>query len=425
MATRTFRALKQSDSDVISALGEIADRTNLGEAAQVVVAIVAQHRIKCRLADVGSQPQLTALLAARTAMTESIQLSGGSNWSILVKREGYDDEVTVSIGDAAEQTPTEMAITILAAAHEKLRAYSRTEATNKLLGPELSEFYQKREEGLLRLENLSQRLIEENEAYRHKTDQGLEVERKTLEERFAARYLELEKDHGTKHQLLLSREVALEEKIKGLDDRDSRFVRREIRQDLKRALAGSAKRFELSQSTTKKRWVLHVLFATLIGISIYSLYYAYAVGLSFADGSTNWPNVVRSLLTGVAFAIAMVFYIRWNDDWFRQHANEEFRLKRLELDIDRASWVVEMAMEWTREKDAGVIPREIMEGITRNLFADPLAGRFSHPTEDLASALLGASTGLSMKVPGIAELQLDRKGIQRFRTNAEESKPTA
>lgn len=53
------------------------------------------------------------------------------------------------------------------------------------------------------------------------------------------------------------------------------------------------------------------------------------------------------------------------DRW--AHADEEFRLKRLELDIDRASWLVEMLLEWSEEKD-GAVRREIVEALARGLF---------------------------------------------------------
>ena len=52
----------------------------------------------------------------------------------------------------------------------------------------------------------------------------------------------------------------------------------------------------------------------------------------------------------IGFAFAAVFYIRWNDQWLRQHADEEFRMRQLELDIDRASWITELALELGQEK---------------------------------------------------------------------------
>jgi hypothetical protein len=116
----------------------------------------------------------------------------------------------------------------------------------------------------------------------------------------------------------------------------------------------------------------------------------------------------------IGLAAALVFYIRWNDNWFRQHADEEFRLKRLELDIDRASWVVEMALEWQEEKGS-IIPQELIDRLTSNLFIDQdRRAPPKHPSEDLASAIVAASSGLTLRIPGIGEVTLDRRGVRRF-----------
>jgi hypothetical protein len=70
-------------------------------------------------------------------------------------------------------------------------------------------------------------------------------------------------------------------------------------------------------------------------------------------------------------------------------------------------------LDWRRDHEAGVIPKEIIEGMTRNLFVDPLRSAPKHPSEDLASVLFGASSGFVLKTPSGSELRLDRKGIRR------------
>lgn len=207
----------------------------------------------------------------------------------------------------------------------------------------------------------------------------------------------------------MSREQALELRAKDLDDRDSRHVRREIRKDLKKALADRSQKFELSNSTVGKRRVIHGLFAILLAVSLAMLWQFLPKTTEDYEAADFWVRVGKSAFAALAFAMTAVFYIRWNDWWFRQHADEEFRLKRLELDIDRASWVVEMALEWQREKGAGPVPAEIMEGITRNLFESPAASRPMHPAEDALTALLGASAGAVVKMPGGSELRFDRR----------------
>lgn len=89
---------------------------------------------------------------------------------------------------------------------------------------------------------------------------------------------------------------------------------------------------------------------------------------------------------------ALFVYIRWVDQWFRQHADEEFRLKRMSLDVDRASWVVETAMEWQAQNKAE-IPPQLLEQLTRDLFmTSGQSTGVRHPAEDLANAVLAASS---------------------------------
>lgn len=97
--------------------------------------------------------------------------------------------------------------------------------------------------------------------------------------------------------------------------------------------------------------------------------------------------------------------------WFEQHAAAEFLLKQFELDIDRASWVVETAMEWRRDQKSE-IPGTLLEGISRNLFAEAGGASTEKHTaaDDLASALVGNASQLKLKL-GANEVSFDRKGL--------------
>ena len=200
-----------------------------------------------------------------------------------------------------------------------------------------------------------------------------------------------------------------------------RHVRREIRQDLKKALGERSQYFSLTKGTQRKRLPIHALFGLLIVIAaIFLVQSVTTLGSLGESGPEFWYQVLRLTLSAAGVAAAIIFYIRWTDNWFRQHADEEFRLKRLELDIDRASWVVEMALEWQLEKGAA-IPKELIDRLTENLFSTESQGTPTHPSEDLASALLEASSGLTVRVPGLGQVTFDRKGIRRFKDAAEKA----
>ena len=108
------------------------------------------------------------------------------------------------------------------------------------------------------------------------------------------------------------------------------------------------------------------------------------------------------------------FYIRWLNRWFQQHAKVEFELKQFQLDIDRASWLVETALEWkTSEGDA--IPDTLLTSLTRNLFSGDdreQSEQLKHPADILASALLGTASKAELKV-GDSTLQFDGKELKK------------
>ena len=46
----------------------------------------------------------------------------------------------------------------------------------------------------------------------------------------------------------------------------------------------------------------------------------------------NWVAVGSQIGLAFAFLGVATFFIRWNHQWFQKHADEEFKLKRLDLE---------------------------------------------------------------------------------------------
>ena len=112
------------------------------------------------------------------------------------------------------------------------------------------------------------------------------------------------------------------------------------------------------------------------------------------------------------FALTSIFYIRWTDQWFRQHADQEFRLQQLALDVDRAGYATEMLLEW-QENKSGEMPGVLLDRLTTGLFTDQTTvARARHPTEDIAGALLKASSSVRLDLPGIGEVNLTGRQIR-------------
>lgn len=291
----------------------------------------------------------------------------------------------------------------------------------EVLGDGFSQFYEVRETNLARLENLSEKLITQNESYRTQLDLEKEKKINELELKYSTKESSLEQEFENKNQELTQRELGLLEKLKTLDDRSSKHARREIRQDLKDEIESRNKSFNLTTTTISKRRNVHILFVSFILILVSFIVYTLLVLANGTDKTLNILNSIKLIFSFLGLSATIIYYIRWNDNWFRRHADEEFYMKRFLLDIERASWVVEMALEWNEEKGSE-IPSELLEKLTNNLFESSNSEKTKHPTEDIISKILGGSSELDLSIPNVANLKLGKKGIKEVRNIYNDSK---
>jgi hypothetical protein len=189
--------------------------------------------------------------------------------------------------------------------------------------------------------------------------------------------------------------------------------------------------FALTKGTQKMRWVIHaftvlllLFFGTSLALVTAELASA-AVSTEVALSTAKYVVLgLRQLAFALAFTATAVFYLRWNNAWFQQHAQEEFRLKQLELDFDRASWVVEMSLEWKDDRQTE-LPPELLSRLTTGLFLrtegsdEPL-----HPADHLASALFGSAAELELTLPnGNGRVRLDRKSLNALKKQKKQDPP--
>lgn len=205
----------------------------------------------------------------------------------------------------------------------------------------------------------------------------------------------------------------LERRSRELDDRNNTHARRQLRQDLKDRLSSYKEKFELTQGTKKLR---APVTATVVLIEMACVLFLGLLLAGASQGADVWDKVALWIKSaGVAFfAIGTaVWYLKWLTQWSTRHADAEFQLRQLELDIDRASWVVETAFEWKSSQES-VIPQSLLDAMSRNLFAagDSRTDNADSPADHLASALLGDASKLKLKL-GDQELELDRAAIKR------------
>jgi len=251
------------------------------------------------------------------------------------------------------------------------------------------------------LATLSEKLAEEKIKVQREADEA----RKTLE-----------LEYNEKLNELKEAEKELEERKKSLDDRDNTHARRQIRSDLKRRIEEHAKSFELTRGTKALRRPIHVAAVfSLAAIGGLAAFYVFG-SLSAISNSQNVTELALTLLKPVGLTIAflgiLTWYLRWMNRWFERHSEAEFQLKQFELDVDRASWVVETALEWRQTQDT-TMPDHLIESISRNLFSksEKDEGADMHPADYLASALLGRASGLRLKLPG-GEIEYGPKALK-------------
>jgi hypothetical protein len=238
-----------------------------------------------------------------------------------------------------------------------------------------------------------------------------------LAEEYAQRQTAADKTVDDARSSLIKREEELELRKKELDDRDNTHARRNLHKTLKARILERAGKFEITPETKRARLPIHVGAIVSAFLLICALVYFTS---DLAEIATNAPTtlIITTAIKPVGLTIALLgliaWYLRWMNRWFERYADAEFYLKQFELDIDRANWVVETALEW-KERQERAIPDPLLESISRNLFSKSERDEDAdmHPADYLASAILGRASGVNLKVPG-GELTLDNKGIRRL-----------
>ena len=289
---------------------------------------------------------------------------------------------------------------------------NRAAAIEQALGPAMAEFYRRREEGLSRLETLTQRLTRETHDYRMRLDGETAEHQRKLTASFDENNRALEAKYKERTAALEAHEQDLDKLRQELDDRSARHARREQSRALQEKISNRSKKFVLTPATRRKRLSVHVIFGLLLclsgGLTIRSLLFPAMA----TEGIPLWLELGRLPLGVLGFALIAVFYIRWNDQWFRQHADQEFRLQQLALDVDRAGYATEMLLEWQEDK-GGEMPAVMLDRLTAGLFTDQTTvARVRHPSEDATAALVRAASSVRVEVPGIGELTLTGRKIR-------------
>lgn len=209
-----------------------------------------------------------------------------------------------------------------------------------------------------------------------------------LEDRYGAKATELEGRYQQKFTDLVAREAAHAESVKQFELRNNTAVRRDLLREIRMKIENQSV-LKLSGPTSRKRIILHIFCGLTLLLSA-GLAIAFAYKL-FIASTFDWHYLLPLTTGTLVFVSTGIFYIKWNDQWFRDHAQAEMETRKFSADILRASWLAELFFEWEQKRETPM-PAELLTSFTRGLF-DPTAfdGKL-HPADQLHELLKGIST---------------------------------
>jgi len=217
---KTYETFRLPDKKLLEALAAIT-KAIAAKTSKLTVRLDEQHRqaINCPLEEVEGNAEIQQIIKLNASLMGDVSLAIGAppynGCSIMVRRSGVTDSVTINLRN---DLPVPPACQLVASIQDQLKPYERDESFDKLLGDELAEFYRKREEGLVRLEALAQRIVEQNEEYRRKLDQEAQATQTRLHEQHEALSKQLQTTYERKDKTLHEREHSLEKRLKEIDD---------------------------------------------------------------------------------------------------------------------------------------------------------------------------------------------------------------
>jgi hypothetical protein len=355
---------------------------------------------------------LQEVLAQGVRVFPNLTFQFSGSCSVTIQRQQQPNTLfdNVSVQRNQNADPVEFA-KLVAAVQRHLGQTSLLNIGN-LLGPAATQHFEAREIALARLEKTASNLLEEMEEARRRREQEFEVKERALDAKVEQKQLELEEAAKVRQQDQDRRAAELDALRKELDDRAAKHARRQHYKDIKEKFKAWAETFQVTEGTKRLRRA--VFWFTLALLALFGALAGWFLFQSFTtqDHTVMVSAIVKQVAFTLLFVSTAYFFIRWNNQWFQRHANEEFRLKRMELDIDRASWFVEMAFEWKDEKREQ-IPAELIEHLTHGLFGEDRGEHPVEPADSLAQALVGAAR-FKVKLADGTEAEYDRKGIEKL-----------
>lgn len=228
-----------------------------------------------------------------------------------------------------------------------------------------------------------------------------------LDKRFVVKESALEERYLQKISMLELREKEHEATVKAFELRNNTAVRRDLLGKI-REIIGEQEDVKISEGTVRKRIAVHTIcIVTMLAAAILCGLFVYRV---LAETAVDWHFFVPLSASTLIFVSTGIYYVKWNDRWFRDHATAEFTNRKFAADILRASWLAELVFEWESKKETQ-FPAELLQAFARGLFTSEVTdGSNKHPFEELSGAM--------------KDFQTLRIGKGNFELSKKETKPS-
>ncbi|EKO5196873.1 hypothetical protein P0I95_004398, partial [Vibrio vulnificus] len=425
MQEQRIKIPRAADKSLIACFKELTKYT---DTKQVTIAVLGFNNVGAVDLIDGDLKVLELIEKKNSAIIETISMNV-KGFNIIFYRggsyqpqdkSGIFDEIVLRQNNQGAIEP-ENSIEIVTIINRKLKAFDpkRSPSANS---SQQAEFDAIHISNLERLEALNENLVQSTHEYRLQLDSEFNDKAEKLESNAEELRRRLEAEYQEKELQLQLDIDALDKKRKALDDSSNTHARREIRRDILKEIKLRQTKFSLTEGTNKLRKPIAIAMIALI--SIFVVLGAVSVKEFYDALQTNELNVI--LITGIKQSIytvgaigSIIFMIRWMNRWFELHSQSEFELKRFELDMERASWLVETSLEWKDAKGTA-IPPELLGSLSNNLFVndneklDPL----QHPVDQLASALIGSASAVKLRA-GDSSIEIDPKKLAKSKPRSQ------
>ncbi|SMF96531.1 hypothetical protein SAMN02949497_3931 [Methylomagnum ishizawai] len=378
------------------------------------------------LSDDNQLKKIQHIIDSAAILTDEIRLSlNNGSFNISVFRGGARnqqkspiyDELAFNFSDQNQnKILNDTKLFILKTINDDLNPFNPDRQLSGALTPEQEALQAIHQETLNRLEQLNEKLIQETQNFRERLDKEYADKSSKLNEAHDKQRTNLENEYADKKQELEAEKNSLEELRKSLDDRSNTHARRKIRTDILEEVKNRTEKFSLTDGTVKLRTpitVSMIILISILGLGAIQASYEFYQKLGQAESYIIYIISARLFAFTFGAVGSLIYFIRWLNRWFEQHAQAEFQLRQFRLDIERASWIVETTLEWNDAKGT-TIPDKLLESLSKNLFNDssqppePIA----HPADQLASALLGSAASIKLKA-GESEIDINPNKLNK------------